>query len=234
MFFLTKRLPLANEEDLARALAPLLAYCELLEDRPKPAMLLRRDSGDTILCMRANAEAEARLFEHPKLAIGVRVAWSEDLVGVRTLAIPPRDSFSVMFALLTHELERSGTKSAGAERFSTLVSKKVRSVLKCESRCAGFMRRTCPYRDPIDVLNDWGLSPPKDCNCMRARCEVCLVRRWEMVTTMRKHRTAQPPGGLPKHPCHQFRPPPEGTVFLAAVHPFGWVRNGRFSRASIW
>lgn len=233
MLFLTTHLPLTSEGGLARALAPLVAFCELFEPHPEPAVLLRGGHGGPTLCMPAVAAVEARLFDHPELAVGVRVALSEDLAGTSML-VSPDTSMSAFFEFLADRLYKSHTNEGRAELLAKLVFKKVRSILLYESRRVGFTRRGYPYRDPCDVLRRWGLKPPPDCDCMRTKCETCLVRRWETITTMRKHRTALPPGGASKGSCYQFRPPPQGTVFLAAVHPFGWVRDGRFSRASIW
>lgn len=227
MLFLTKRLPVTNEEDVAEALAPLLAYYELFEPHPEPAVLLRGRKRDPIVCIPAEGVVETRMFDHPELAAGVRVAMTEDLVGTTVLVTK---SLTLVLEFLARDLSR--TKEGNATLLAGLVRKKVHCILLNESRCEGFMRRGYPYREPSDVLRSWGLKPPRDCTCMRTKCEVCLVRRWEAVTTMRKHRTALPPGSASI--CYRFRSPPQGTVFMAAVHPFGWVRDGRISRASIW
>ena len=225
MIFLTKRVSVGDVVTTARELAPLLAFCELLEDPPTPAVLLN----GSIVCLRSTVEAVDLLFDHPNLGVGVETATNEDLQGSSILSLPKNNALPALIQALTPSALRGRVEKT----FAGALDEEVRRIIRMQSAKVGFMLLEHPYREPGLVLRTWSLNPPENCRCLRLKCESCLVARWAKTSTMKKASISVPPVLTVQPNCFYARPP-AGARFAAGINPFGWSVNGVMLKNSIW
>ena len=225
MLFLTKRVTVGDVVTTARELAPLLAFCELLEDPPTPAVLLN----GSIVCLRSTVEAVDLLFDHPKLGVGVETATNDDLHGRSILSLPKNNALSALIQALTPSTLRGRVERT----FAKTLADEIQAIMHLESLQMGFMLRESPYLEPSVLLRTWSLKPPANCDCLRLKCEVCKVKRWQKTSTMNKSSISAPPVLTIQPDCF-FARPPAGARFAAGINPFGWSINGVMLKNSIW
>ena len=225
MLFLTVRVSVGDVVKTARELAPLFAFCELLEDPPVPAVLLN----GRIICFRSTVGAVDLLFEHPELGVCAETATHEDLQGSSIRSLPKNNALSVLIQALTPSALRGRVEKT----FAKTLEDEIRSILQLESLKTGFMLRESPYIDPGVLLQTWSLTPPENCTCLRLKCEACRVSRWEKTSTMKKASISLPPLLTIQPNCFYARPP-VGAKFAAGVNPFGWSVDGVMLKNSIW
>ena len=235
MLFLTKEVPSSKDDkQIARALAPLLAFAELLEDRPIAAIVIRRSAHNVnVVCLRATIDAVARLFDHPALAGGVTTASSEELVGSKMVALPRANPVPILLQSLIEDTTPPRKIGTRLPVFRKLVHDAVRAILFEQSRGPDFMRRQTPYTEPFMLLRAWQIDVPDDCTCMRLKCPTCSITRWERMSTMRKANISLPPGTEPLNGVRLARPD-SCSAYLAGVNPFDWTRLRWDKSAKKW
>jgi len=225
MLFLTKRISVGDVLKTAKELAPVFAFCELLENSPVPAILL---NGNTV-CLRTTVEAVDLLFKHPNLGTGVETATNEDLRGSSILALSKNNALLELIRALTPAVLHGRAEKT----FASALKDEIRTILRTESQKEGFMRRDGPYTEPGVVLRNWSLEAPENCDCMRLKCASCRVLRWTKTSVMNKAPAALPPILMCQPNC-RFARPPVGAKFVAALNPWGWMVDGVMLKDSIW
>lgn len=235
MLFLTKEIPSSKDDkQIARALAPLLAFAELLEDPPTAAIVLRRTAHHvSVVCLRATIEAVARLFDHPDLADGVTTASSEELIGSKMVALPRANPVPILLQSLIEDTTPSRQVGTRLPLLRKTMHDAVRAILFEQSRTQDFMRRQPPYSEPCTLLKAWQIDAPDDCTCMRLKCPTCSITRWERLSTMRKADIALAPGTEPFNGARLARPD-SCSAYLAGVNPFDWTRLRWDASANKW
>lgn len=233
MILIAKTVPLHEKEGVLVELSPLLAFCALFEKSPRPVMVSYGITSATVY-IQGTEYAAAMILNHASLCEGIFAIRDGEVDFRYTVKIgTPSNSTAQSYPYHAILDTLFATNTSPGSELDLRCYNHIRSLIASESKEDYFLHRRHPYRPPLQVLREWGLSCSDRCVCFHVSCEDCLVSRWKSTSTLPKDPSSIPPSRKPQC-ADSFRAPPNGVSYDGGWNPFNWSYERICRLSSIW